>query len=572
MALASLCSKVKSFEMPSVTAFIVDHHIRPGSTEEAESVARNLKDMGECAKKPHNAQFLNCLCPGIQSQVLSLDWQGKHPGKSRSLESEARTLRFQALGRACAQAHISDLLLAHHSDDQAETVLSRICAGYLGIGLYGIQASAPIPECHGIFQVSESGQGRVMYDSRTSRRFLVARGGVVVHRPLLDFTKAELIAICKEHQVKWHEDATNADKTLTIRNTIRHVLQTDALPSALNSESLRNLAASKGRHYQSCAHAAQAMFDDCRVQLDMRTGYVTFMFKPEIQNRLASEPNPHFVAALLMRKLLSLSEDRENLPLQELWRSVKYTFPYLFGDEQIKDTSINIGDVTLGKDMIISGSPEGASLEDWGTSRTSPHCHTRYKVFPRPVAKPEKYTQTYSSAEVPIHNALQKPRGERTKLFQGRWWIRLSLDNTKVPAGTSFFVRFFNREDLVEIRRTDAGLPSLEVLEKIFKSGLPQQCRFTIPAIAVRYQAKGKDGSMQTTETLYALPTLGWQRSGFNHGDGETFEAGSCRYSVFYKSIDFVLSDNHTITSGGQVGSSRRHARPVRSAYRQTRH
>jgi len=176
MALATLCNQVRSFRLPPVTAFIVDHRLRPGSAHEAQSVGNVL------------------LSLGIQYKILTADWKGiADPSQISNLESAARRMRFQALGRACADVGIDTLLLAHHADDQAETVLSRIHAGYLGSGLIGIQPKMPIGECHGMYKVSKSGTSRRLGTGKFTS-LLVESGGVVIHRPLLDFTKSELIA------------------------------------------------------------------------------------------------------------------------------------------------------------------------------------------------------------------------------------------------------------------------------------------------------------------------------------------------------------------------------------------
>ena len=45
---------------------------------------------------------------------------------NRAFEGLARNLRYQALGRACRDAKATGILMAHHADDQAETIIMRI--------------------------------------------------------------------------------------------------------------------------------------------------------------------------------------------------------------------------------------------------------------------------------------------------------------------------------------------------------------------------------------------------------------------------------------------------------------
>ncbi|THW14583.1 hypothetical protein D6D23_09321 [Aureobasidium pullulans] len=366
MALASLCSKVQGFNMPPVTALIVNHCLRHGSAAEAISVASNLKRLG------------------IASEILKMEWPNhRNPVKLPNLETAARKLRFQLLGRACAKSQIDTLLLAHHGDDQAETILSRIYAGYLGTGLQGIQAISPIPECHGAHGVSESGITRRLDPSGTITKVWVESGGVTIHRPLLDFTKAELIATCHARQVSWHEDATNADKTLTARNAIRHLIGSGALPHALSTVRLRDLAANKLSHRQSCNDTATAMFKACKVELNTRTSSVSFSIHPKIEDWLRDTTNPPLVAALLTRKFLSLSEDKHKLQLQNIQRAVQYIFPFLFDHELSANAGVNVGNIVLLKTL------ESDKASSSGERRVS----WKYSVLPRPVQDPERYTQ-----------------------------------------------------------------------------------------------------------------------------------------------------------------------------------
>jgi hypothetical protein len=58
MALATLCNQIRSFRPPRITAFIVDHRLRPGSTQEAHFVGKVLAGLG------------------IQHKILTANWNG----------------------------------------------------------------------------------------------------------------------------------------------------------------------------------------------------------------------------------------------------------------------------------------------------------------------------------------------------------------------------------------------------------------------------------------------------------------------------------------------------------------
>lgn len=549
MALASLCSKISRFDKPLFTAFIVDHRLRPGSTEEANSVARNLKKLGMLINSLIS-KLIYRLFPGIRSQILTLDWgRVGDSNKLSNLETLARRLRFQALARACADEKIYNLLVAHHGDDQAETVMSRIHAGYLGVGLRGIRPKAPIPECHGMYGVSQSGHPRSllvrkeMSNSGSPVKISIQSGGVVIHRPLLDFSKVELIATCQAAQVKWHEDVTNVDKTLTLRNAIRSLLQSDALPKALSSTRLKSLAEDKASHLQLCENAATDMYNACHVELDPRSSIVTFQLPPGIETWLNDQLNPQLVAALLMRKLLSLSEDLSRLPLRHLFSSVEYVFPYLFRNEKSTSKGIHIGGVTLTcAEMIEPKEPENESNIDKHAAST----RTVYIVFPRPPPKPETYSQILVVGG-DEHSRSSSGRWSNMVLFFDRWWIRLRYYPFNLPPGTTMLVRFLTKEDLINIRADGFSSENVRWLEKLLKVHAPGTARFSLPVIVERSESVGDDGAKDIEETVWALPSISWNHQGFRRWNEKRDDRNPWRYTCDYKSVEFETTESHNI-------------------------
>lgn len=136
MALAYLTSKFLLPPEPHlqmVHAFVVDHGARPESSFEAAAVA-------EIARRDY----------GFDAHVLPLVWGASGLTKS-GFETRARAARYRALARACVQHQVRHLLLAHHADDQAETVMLRLAMGCGVEGLGGMRAVAGIPECADVF-------------------------------------------------------------------------------------------------------------------------------------------------------------------------------------------------------------------------------------------------------------------------------------------------------------------------------------------------------------------------------------------------------------------------------------
>ncbi len=113
----------------------------------------------------------------------------------QSLEMAARQLRHEFLARIASAHRVSTVALAHHADDQVELFFLRLLRGAGSEGLAGMKWRSPSP-------VDPS---------------------VSLIRPLLDFSKAELLAVARAHQVPFRDDATNFSPDF-LRNRIRHEL------------------------------------------------------------------------------------------------------------------------------------------------------------------------------------------------------------------------------------------------------------------------------------------------------------------------------------------------------------
>ena len=107
----------------------------------------------------------------------------------QGIEGVARAARYAAFGRHGAPT----ILLAHHANDQAETVLHQLLRG---TGLAGLAAM---------------GEARRL------------SSGQRILRPLLHTSRADIEAYAAEYGVAWISDESNDDTTVT-RNFIRHEL------------------------------------------------------------------------------------------------------------------------------------------------------------------------------------------------------------------------------------------------------------------------------------------------------------------------------------------------------------
>ena len=106
-----------------VIALHVDHRLRPASGIEAQRVAGWLT--------VHDIETHILVRPG--------------PAPKSGIEDAARRARYDLLGRWLADNGVLHLLVGHHRDDQAETVLMRLEAGSGVCGLAGMAGLAERP-------------------------------------------------------------------------------------------------------------------------------------------------------------------------------------------------------------------------------------------------------------------------------------------------------------------------------------------------------------------------------------------------------------------------------------------
>lgn len=109
-------------------------------------------------------------------------------------ENEMRNGRYAALQQIAADNNASQIFLAHHADDQAETVLQRIMRGTGLNGLVGMPARRPLTD------------------------------DIEICRPLLEVRSAAIRDYLTQQQIEWHEDLSNSDVEYATRNKIRHQL------------------------------------------------------------------------------------------------------------------------------------------------------------------------------------------------------------------------------------------------------------------------------------------------------------------------------------------------------------
>jgi tRNA(Ile)-lysidine synthase len=183
------------------------------------------------AEAERDAEFTAALAGkyGLPFSSRRIQVQSFAREKKLSLETAGRELRYKALAEMCAECGAAAIVTAHTQDDQAETVLAHVLRGAGLRGLRGMQARSVIP--HIPFPV---------------------------FRPLLPFSRADILAYAQEQALAWREDESNADVRFR-RNRVRRELL-PLLRERFNpriNASLARLASIAGDSEEYLRHAAQ---------------------------------------------------------------------------------------------------------------------------------------------------------------------------------------------------------------------------------------------------------------------------------------------------------------------------
>ena len=155
----------------------LDHQTRgPESTGDAQFV----RQLAEQWQLPHTIELREKIEPALAD----------HPQNPSALY---RAVRHELFRRVVAEHGLDAVLLAHHADDQAETILHRLLRGSGPAGLAGMQRESRI-------------------------------GELKLLRPLLGVPGLILRQYLREMNQPWREDASNASDKY-FRNRLRQVLR-----------------------------------------------------------------------------------------------------------------------------------------------------------------------------------------------------------------------------------------------------------------------------------------------------------------------------------------------------------
>lgn len=162
---------VRFFSLENIYAVHVNHQLRPESEAE-EALVRE-----------------SCEKLGVKLFVQAIDVNKIAIKRKNGIEEAARYARYAFFESVMNAEKIDQLAVAHHADDQLETIMMRLIRGSFSTGWSGI---APIRSIS---------------------------GGKVV-RPFLTASKAEILAYCERQDIPYVLDSSN-DELVYMRNRLR---------------------------------------------------------------------------------------------------------------------------------------------------------------------------------------------------------------------------------------------------------------------------------------------------------------------------------------------------------------
>ncbi|WP_210340582.1 tRNA lysidine(34) synthetase TilS [Methylocystis sp. Sn-Cys] len=267
IALMLLCAQWPERASHEIAVATVDHGLRADARAEAEQVGEWARTLG----------FAHHL----------LSWEGEKP--QTRIQERARAARYALLADCAKTVSAGAIVTAHHADDQAETILFRLTRGS---GVSGLAGMAPRSNTH----------------------------GAPLLRPLLGFTKSELVEICENAGHRFFSDPSNANEAYT-RARLRKLMPLLA-EQGLDRTALLRLgerAARAEAALASCAAAAheRALTETAPALAGFDAGALTALPLDILQRLLAREIARLAPQAQLRLDRLERAADRLSRALRE---------------------------------------------------------------------------------------------------------------------------------------------------------------------------------------------------------------------------------------------------------------
>jgi tRNA(Ile)-lysidine synthetase, N-terminal domain/tRNA(Ile)-lysidine synthetase, C-terminal domain len=232
MALLHLLWRAAQQDQLAIIAAHVNHGFRKEASRQEAEIVR---------------QYAATL--GVSFEMIELDMPAYIEETGMNAQSAARDKRYAFLHETAVKYGASAIALAHHADDQAETVLMRVIRGAGLTGLAGMAAR---------------------------RR----EKNVELIRPLLRMNKSDIVHYCAGQNIPYCLDSSNNE-----RYYFRNVVRLDVIPylSQFNPQlthSLRRMADVAGAEDDWMEHEGRRLFanlvisapNECKVDAGMLNG------------------------------------------------------------------------------------------------------------------------------------------------------------------------------------------------------------------------------------------------------------------------------------------------------------
>lgn len=185
-----------------------------------------------------DAEFVKAYCDKwqISLEIEYFDVPAIARDRHMSVEEAGRILRYEAFEKALSNKDKGIIAVAHHRNDQAETVLHNLLRGTGLQGLSGMEA---------VSEYAMTASNRSLEDKNRQS------AAIRIIRPLLGFSRKEIEAILQEFNIEYVHDETNDSLDYT-RNKIRKVLLKDA--EGINEKAVEHIAQAAERIRQAQAY------------------------------------------------------------------------------------------------------------------------------------------------------------------------------------------------------------------------------------------------------------------------------------------------------------------------------
>ena len=228
---------------------------------------------------------------GVRMHRVDFDTVGYAAENGLSIEMAARELRYRWFGELCQKHEYEAVVVAHHADDNAETLVLNMVRGAGLKGLTGMKPVSPLP-----YLSRHCDEHPTRHCDEHPTRHCEERSDVAILRPLLTFTRKQIEGHVFAWKVPYREDSTNSSVEYR-RNSIRH--EVFPLFERMNPSYVRTL----NREMTYLSDASSIVEEWCRMQLsavvDPHVGTLSLLrMTPEGSRTPQSDQNGPYEASL----------------------------------------------------------------------------------------------------------------------------------------------------------------------------------------------------------------------------------------------------------------------------------